>query len=340
MNRRLLLVFSVIFISIFMVTAWIPSYINAESINLRYANFTPAPTFPCIQMERWKKEVEKRTGGEVAIQTFPGGTLLGAKDMMDGVLDGQADIGCLCMVYQPGHFFITNATSLPLGIPNARAGSLALWEFYQKYKPKSFSEVKVLTMFTTAPANIMSRVPVRNLSDIKGLALGAPGGASQILNAWGANQIDIFMSETPETLQNSVLQGLFSSLEVMKDLTYAEYFHYVTQTDAIIYPFAVVMNMDTWNSLPVNVQKVIVDLGTEQSEWTGRYLDYRVKSSIEWSQKTYQVEFVQFSQEEKAKWDVKLSTITEKWIKEATSKGYPAEAILEDIKALIRKHSM
>jgi len=340
MNRRLLLVFSVIFISIFMVTAWIPSYINAESINLRYANFTPAPTFPCIQMERWKKEVEKRTGGEVAIQTFPGGTLLGAKDMMDGVLDGQADIGCLCMAYQPGHFFITNATSLPLGIPNARVGSLSLWEFYQKYKPKSFSEVKVLTMFTTAPANIMSRVPVRNLSDIKGLALGAPGGASQILNAWGANQIDIFMSETPETLQNSVLQGLFSSLEVMKDLTYAEYFHYVTQTDAIIYPFAVVMNMDTWNSLPVNVQKVIVDLGTEQSEWTGRYLDYRVKSSIEWSQKTYQVEFVQFSQEEKAKWDVKLSTITEKWIKEATSKGYPAEAILEDIKALIRKHSM
>lgn len=195
-------------------------------------------------------------------------------------------------------------------------------------------------MFTTAPANIMSRVPVRNLSDIKGLALGAPGGASQLLNAWGANQIDIFMSETPETLQNSVLQGLFSSLEVMKDLTYAEYFHYVTKTDAIIYPFAVVMNMDTWNSLPVNVQKVIEDLGTEQSEWTGRYLDYRVKSSIEWSQKTYQVEFVQFSQEKKAKWDVKLSTITEKWIKEATSKGYPAEAILEDIKALIRKHSL
>ncbi len=57
------------------------------------------------------------------------------------------------------------------------------------------------------------------------------------------------MSETPETLQNSILQGLFSSLEVMQDRTYAEYFHYVTQTDAIIYPFAVVMNMDTWQEL-------------------------------------------------------------------------------------------
>jgi TRAP-type C4-dicarboxylate transport system substrate-binding protein len=45
-------------------------------IKLTYANFPPAPTFPCVQMEEWKKEVEKRTGGKVAIQTFPGSTLL------------------------------------------------------------------------------------------------------------------------------------------------------------------------------------------------------------------------------------------------------------------------
>lgn len=86
----------------------------AGPINLNYANFPPAPTFPCVQMERWKKEVEARTNGKVAIKTFPGGTLLKAKAMMDGVIAGQADIGCLCMAYQPGRFVITNATTLPL----------------------------------------------------------------------------------------------------------------------------------------------------------------------------------------------------------------------------------
>jgi TRAP-type C4-dicarboxylate transport system substrate-binding protein len=97
----------------------------AGSISLSYANFPPAPTFPCVQMERWKTEVEKRTNGAVSIKTYPGGTLLGAKEMMDGVIAGQADIGNLCMAYQPGRFIVTNATSLPLGIPNARTGSLA-----------------------------------------------------------------------------------------------------------------------------------------------------------------------------------------------------------------------
>ena len=146
-----------------------PAVTDAGPVKLSYANFPPAPTFPCVQMERWKTEVEKRTEGKVAINTYPGGTLLGAKNMMDGVIAGQADIGCLCMAYQPGRFIVTNATSLPLGLPNAKVASMVLWDLYQKYLPSSFAKVKVLTMFTTAPANIMSKVPVRNLDDIRGL---------------------------------------------------------------------------------------------------------------------------------------------------------------------------
>jgi len=222
-------------------------------IKLSYANFPPASTFPCVQMERWKTEVEKRTNGKIQIDTYPGGTLLGAKDMFDGVIGGQADIGCLCMAYQPGRFMLTNATSLPLGIPNAKVGSLVLSDLYKKYTPAAFEKVKVLTMFTTAPANIMSKKPIRTLEDIKGVDLRASGGAAKILKAWGANQIGMPMSAAPEALQKGVVQGLFSSVEVMKDFNFAEHCKYVTMTDTVIYPFAVVMNLDSYNKLPVDV---------------------------------------------------------------------------------------
>ncbi len=49
------------------------------TIHLNYANFPPETTFPCVQMERWAKEVEKRTNGRVKVHTFPGGTLIGGK---------------------------------------------------------------------------------------------------------------------------------------------------------------------------------------------------------------------------------------------------------------------
>jgi len=316
-----------------------PVTTQAGPVKLSYANFPPAPTFPCVQMERWKKEVEKRTHGKVSVNTYPGGTLLGAKNMMDGVVAGQADIGCLCMAYQPGRFIVTNATSLPVGLPDAKVGSLVLWDLYKKYKPEAFAKVKVLTMFTTAPTNIMSKVPVRNLSDLKGLDLRASGGAAQILGAWGANPVGMPMPATVEALQKGVVKGLFSSLETMKDFKFAELCRYVTMTDTVIYPFAVVMNMDSWKALPADVQKVLDDLGTEQAEWTGNYMDDHVNESIEWSKKNYNVEFIQLSKAEKAKWNKKLQFITDNWVKNAKEKGFPAEAIVKDIKISTKKYS-
>jgi len=339
MKRKSGMILAGILIAAFVVTIFMPVSATAGAIKLSYANFPPAPTFPCVQMERWKKEVEKRTSGKVAIQTFPGGTLLGAKAMMDGVIAGQADIGCLCMAYQPGRFVVTNATSLPLGIPNSRVGSLVLLDIYKKYKPKAFAKVKVLTMFTTAPTNIMSKVPVRTLKDIEGLDLRASGGAAQILGAWGANPVGMPMPATVEALQKGVVKGLFSSLETMKDFKFAEMCSYVTMTNTVIYPFAVVMNIDKWKALPKDVQKVMDNLIVEQAEWTGNYMDNHVKESINWSKKTHNVEFISLSKKEKAKWDKKLQFLNDKWVAGAKEKGLPAKKIVKDIKKLISKYA-
>jgi len=305
-----------------------------QIITLTYANFPPASTFPCVQMERWKTEVEKRTGNKVEIKTFPGGSLLEAKDMMDGVIAGQADIGCLCMAYQPGRFVVTNATSLPLGIPDAKIGSRVLWELYKKYNPEEFSQVKVLTMFATAPSNIMSRKPVKTLEDIKGMSLRASGGAGEILQAWGANMVGMPMSATPEALQKGVVQGLFSSLEVMKDFKFAEHCKYVTMTDTSIYPFAVVMNKQKFDSLPDDVKKVFDDLAAEQMQWTGDYMDNHVIESIAFSKEKYQVEFIELNAEQKALWNKPLEPIVAKWIEDNKAK-VPAEQIVADLKQMI-----
>ena len=339
MNRKKIPWVAALFLLSTCITVFVAPAALAGGIKLSYANFPPAPTFPCVQMERWKTEVEKRTNGKITVNTYPGGTLLGAKNMMDGVIAGQADIGCLCMAYQPGRFIVTNATSLPLGMPNSKVASLVLWDIFQKYLPTSFAKVKVLTMFTTAPTNIMSKVPVRTLDDIKGLDLRASGGAAQILKAWGANPVGMPMPATVEALQKGVVKGLYSSLEVMKDFKFAESCKYVTQTNTVIYPFAVVMNMDSWNALPKDVQEVMEGMRVEQATWTGTYMDNHVEAANAWSKNEQGVEFIELAPAEKAKWDAKLQFITDNWIKKANSKGLPGDAIVADIKAFTQKHS-
>jgi TRAP-type C4-dicarboxylate transport system substrate-binding protein len=311
----------------------------AEPIKLNYANFPPAPTFPCVQMERWKEEVEKRTNGKVAIKTFPGGTLLDAKGIMDGVIAGTADIGNLCMAYQPGRFIVTNATGLPLGFPDARVASLVLWDIWNKYQPEEFAKVKVLAMFASAPANIYAKVPVKNLEDLKWLQLRASGGVAEVLTVLGATPVGMPQSETPEALQKGVVKGAVSSLETLKDFKYAEMCRYVTILNGPIYPFAVVMNLDSWKKLPPDVQKVMDELRVEQSEWTGKYMDDHVNESMEWSKKTYNIEVTKLGPDEMAKWEKLMEPLIGKWIEDAKAKGLPADQIVADMRAFTKKHA-
>ena len=317
----------------------LPVPVSAGPIKLSYANFPPAPTFPCVQMERWKKKVESRTGGKVSIDTYPGGTLLKAKAMMDGVIAGTADIGCLCMAYQPGRFIVTNAVALPLGFSNATVASLTLWDLYTKQKPKEFAKVKVLTMFTCAPANIYAKEPVRNLEDLKGLELRASGVTAQVLKALGATPVGMPQSQTPEALQKGVVQGAASSLETLMDFKYAEMCRYVTIFNGPVYPFAVVMNMDKWNSLPEDVQKVMDGMAIEQAWWTGNYMDKRVVKSIEWSKKNYNIEITKLTKKELARWNKLLKPLPDKWSEQAKAKGLSARTILKDIKVAKEYHS-
>ncbi len=339
MKKNIFLRFVGLLVIALFLGSLLPVSLMAAPIKLNYANFPPAPTFPCVQMERWKKEVEKRTGGKVAIKTFPGGTLLGAKNMMDGVIAGTADIGCLCMAYQPGRFIVTNAIALPVGFPDATVASLALWDLYKKYKPKAFAKVKVLTMFTCAPANIYAKKPVRNLEDLKGLELRASGGTAQALKALGATPVGMPQSETPEALQKGIVQGAASSLETLMDFKYAEICKYVTIFNGPVYPFAVVMNMDKWNSLPKDVQKVMDGLGIEQAFWTGNYMDKHVDKSVEWSKKNHNIEITKLTKKQLAKWNKLLRPLKDKWITKAKAKGLPARAILRDIRIAKEYHS-
>lgn len=317
-------------------------------IKLSYANFPPAPTFPCVQMERWKTEVEKRTEKfskekQVKVDTYPGGTLLTAKNMFDGVIAGTADIGCLATSYQPGAFPVVEAVDLPLGWASATVASVSLWDLVDKYKPKEFEKVRVITMFTCPPANIMSMKPIRSLADMKGYELRASGTGAKILEILGAAPVAMPQSDVPEALQKGVIKGNVSSLEVMKDFKYAEYCRHVTgNVNLFVVSFAVVMNQAKWNTLPDDVKKAIDGLRKEQAIWTGQYVDNHVKEAMKWSMETYKdpkVQVYELSKEELAKWYALLKPMMDKYLKDYEAKGLTTKAILDDVMKLKGKYS-
>ncbi|MFV0349085.1 MAG: TRAP transporter substrate-binding protein [Halodesulfovibrio sp.] len=311
---------------------------SASGINLKYANFPPAPTFPCVQMERWAKEVTARTNGAVTVTTYPGSTLLDAKNMMRGVMTGQADIGCISLAYHPGVFPLMSVMELPQGFTSAEGASRALWDLYAKHQPAEFGKFKVLTMFSSAPSHFMAKKPIRTLDDLKGVELRGAGSLSAVLEKLGAVPVSMPMPEVPEAVQKGIIQGLLTSFDVLKDMKFAEMCKYETVANLSVYPFAVIMNKKKWDSLPEDVKKVLDDLSAEQAQWTGQYMDNHVKESLEWSKATYQVEVYSFDAAVQAEIAKLTAPLFDSWKETAAKAGVDAQAVLDDVAALKAKY--
>jgi TRAP-type transport system periplasmic protein len=305
----------------------------APSITLTYANFPPATTFPCVGMERWAQEVEKRTNGKVKVQTFPGGTLLGAKNMIDGVISGVADIGCFSPSYQPGRFPVSEAIDLPFGFANAKVASLVYMDLVQKYAPRELEKVKVITLFTCSAANLMSKNPVKSLADFKGLELRVAGTGVDVVKALGGVPVAMPQSETPDAIQKGVVKGMVSSMEVLKDMNFADSCRYATLLNTHVVSFCVVMNMAKWKSLPADVQKVITDLEREQGLWTATYADDHVTEALTWAAKTYDHKVFTLPAEDQARVKKLMAPLIDAYVQRVTAQGLPGAEIVKDIQA-------
>lgn len=311
---------------------------SAETITLTYANFPPAATFPSVQMERWAKELEKRTGGKVKVKTFPGGTLLNAKNMLEGVTSGVADIGNFAMSYQPGRFPVSEAVDLYHGFTSATVASQVLFDLVQKYQPKEFEKVKVITLFTCPPTNIMTRNPVRRLADLKGVELRVAGTSAEVLKRLGGVPVAMPQSETPEAIQKGVVKGMISSLEILQDFKFAAYTPYVTVANLPVVSFAVVMNKARWNALPADVRKAIDGLSREQAVWTGEYVDRHVKDALAWSAKEYKLQQFALAPAEQQQIDRLLAPMTEEYIRKVSALGVNGRQVIADVRALKAKY--
>lgn len=312
---------------------------EAKPITLKYAFFAPATTFPAKQMDKWAEEVEKRTNGKVKVEKFPGGTLLTAQNMYDGVLKRVADIGLSCPSYEPGRFPLTGISDQPVAYPNAKVASLVLYDLVKEFQPKEFSDFKVITVFNTEPAYIQSKKPVQKLEDIAGLRLRTTGTGVPVLKALGGTPVGMPQSEVAQALQTGVIDGYITSREVLLDFKYAETVKYVTDYPLVTVSFAAVMNKDVWNSLPPDVQKVIDDLGREMALWTGNYLDNHVKESLDWAIKEQNLQTITLSSEEKARWDAKLKEVTDAYVRDVETKGLPGQKFLQKLYELRDKYA-
>jgi TRAP-type C4-dicarboxylate transport system substrate-binding protein len=229
-----------------------------------YSIHDPANSTKTIPQQAWADRIRERTGGRVDITVFPGGSLAGATEVLDSVKTGAADIGWVYTSFFPGQFPITDAISLPLlGINTSPQGTKILWDLYEYSDALraelSSNNLKTLMMYTISSSIVItSSKPVYKIDDLKGLKLRTPAGTpTDLLIAWGGTPIMMGPGEVYQSVQKGVLDGYIFDYAGLNSFKLQEVSKYYTEVFIYVGPFLILMNQDSFNSLPEDLQKII-----------------------------------------------------------------------------------
>ena len=83
----------------------------------------------------------------VKITMFAGATLSPADQCYNGVKKGISDIGMSVAAYNMGRFPLTEVLEIPLGHKNGLQMTRLMNAFYNKFKPKEWSDTQVMYLY-------------------------------------------------------------------------------------------------------------------------------------------------------------------------------------------------
>lgn len=316
-----------------------PAGASDEVFELTYANFLPATHPLQARMEQWAADISDATNGRVKITLYPAQTLLTGTEAFEGILQGIADMGMVTTSYSPGRFPLFELFDLPVDYNDCQVSAKVLWDCYQKFQPEEFSKVKLLCCFATSPGGVATTKPVRTLEDLKGMQIRATGLTANYMSALGAVPVSIPMPEAYEALSRGVCDGTINAWDSLVSFKVIEAVDYVTMTEFLYCaPMLTVMNLDTWNSLPPDIQAAIEKRSEEQTAIDAKAEAEQALDNIKRIMDLGK-EIILLTEEEEARWKEAVKPAIDAAIQEREAKGLPAREFYDELVRLAEQYN-
>jgi TRAP-type C4-dicarboxylate transport system substrate-binding protein len=231
------------------------------------------------------------------------------------------------------------AIELPLGYRNAVVATNLTNAAYKKFQPKELSDVKVMYFQAHGPGLFHTKKPVRTLEDLKGLKIRSTGLGAKIVAALGATPVAMTMGETYDALAKNVVDGSTGPFASLLGFKWGEVVKYTTEDFSTSYTaaFFVVMNKNTWASLPPDIQEIIGAVNEEWVSKSGAVWDRYDKAGRDFTLKLGN-KMIPLSKEEGERWVKKVASVLEDYLKETKEKGLPGAEMLKFCQDFLKKN--
>jgi TRAP-type transport system periplasmic protein len=216
--------------------------------------------------EKYIAEIKAKTNGRVDITYYTGGSLTGPTVAYDGVVKGLSSMAMVFMGYTPGRFPLTQAWSLPLGIPTSQAGTQIYMNSYKKFMPAELQDTKVMYVFCTSPSQLLTKKEIKSLDDLKGMKVRTAGITADYFTLLGATPVSMPVGDIYDGLQKGIIDCTNNAPGVLTDFKLEDIIKYLYMWNLPTGSIALVMNNDVWKSLPADIQKVFEEANAKYVE--------------------------------------------------------------------------
>ena len=251
-----------------LATGRAPAFAQAAPKKMQIAAVNPAPESGAVATEWLAKALTERSKGELEV-TFHGGTLLTKEiDIMNAVKSGNIAMGnpggaSATLFPEMGVFlvgYLINSYQQAYTILNGKIGDDLDKVFQQKYG------VKVIYYFDYGFRHFWnSKRPINVPKDLRGLKLRAQPSKvfADTVNSLGAVAVPLGWAEVITAAQQGVIDGADLPVVNMVPLKAYEISKYYSMTGHNYGATLIGMNLQMWNDLRPDQQKMVMDAGRE-----------------------------------------------------------------------------
>jgi TRAP-type C4-dicarboxylate transport system substrate-binding protein len=296
-------------------------------------------------MGEWAEKVMEMSGGRVEIVTYYSAALFEQREAIRSLLAGLADFHFDYMVGEdPGLMALNFYFDLPfLGWNTSLNALKAEKELYNKFPQmtEEFQGLKVLYIGVNPEVNwiMTTKKLVQTSEDLKGLKFNAHGYVAKWYELMGATAVKLSWPEFYTSMEKGVIDASLGSFGAhiasgMIELT--DYYTFVPSCMRMGF-FHQLANPDSFNSLPPDIQKIIVDL----EPWI---VERRVEMELEMDiigvpmAEELGSTFVDLSPEVAQEWIDAAAPVHEEWIADIEAQGKPARALYDELMQLLQEY--
>ncbi len=229
--------------------------------NLKLGHFINPQHIFAKYLQNWVDELKKRSNGRLNITIFPANQMGPVQNYVDYARTGVADITWYLSGATPGRFPLTDVIQLPYMVGSAEIGTKTLNnpEVLKLIAPE-YKGLRILYLLTHQPGNLLTTSKaVHTVAELKGLRIRfASVTIKSFIAALGGTPVGVPPSGIADAMQKNTIDGCFLDYGGADSA-----FHlggiakHMTEMYSYVSSFGVVMNPNSYDKLPPDLQKLI-----------------------------------------------------------------------------------